>query len=99
MILSASLTDRAKVNESSLVCRFNFLWRALQSILRFEFRTARAHKYLSVSPIGFEDKNTFGVSAKNLPLGAVRGYVVIRNERPGSDELIFERFLLANGRV
>ena len=58
-----------KVNKGPLVCRFNFLWRALQSVVGFEVGTARAYKYLSVSPAGFEDKNAFWIGAKNLSLG------------------------------
>jgi hypothetical protein len=81
-----------KVNEGPLICRFDFFWRALQSVVGFEVGTTRAYKYLSVSPIGFQDKNAFRISAKNLSLGAVRGHVVVGDERPGSDELIFERF-------
>ena len=77
----------------------DLLGGALQSIFDFELWPVGTREYLRVSPIGLENENAFRIGAEELPRGAVRGHVVDRNERPGSDKLIFERFLLCDCRT
>ena len=75
--------------------RLVFLWSAFQAVVDFEVGTVRKHDDLSVLSIGGEDEDAFRIGTKELPLGAVRGDVVVGDNRPSPSELLFERLLLS----
>src|SRR5215471_9024092 len=72
---------------SNLLCR----WSAWGSVLG----TIATHKNVSVSAAGIEHENAFRIG--DLPLGAVQGRELLRDDRPSSNKLVFERPLLGHG--
>src|ERR1700676_4971700 len=95
----APLIDRpgAELGSGSLHHRLIFFRCALLAVVDFELGNIGSHVDLSVSSTGVEDQDAFRIGSIELPLGAVRGDVIIGDERPGSGELLLERLLLGKG--
>src|SRR5262249_6682921 len=73
-------------------------WRIQADIAAgLEFWSAGPALHESISPGGVENQDATRIGTKILPLGAVWGDDIGRDERPSADELVFEGLLLAEG--
>jgi hypothetical protein len=85
----------AKCSSGSVHRRSVFLWCAFQTVVDFEVGSVRMHDDLSLMSIGGEYENAFRIRTEELSLRAIRRHVVVGDNRPGSNQLFFERFLLS----
>src|ERR1043166_3579038 len=92
------LIDRPRADRGvgALERRLILFRRSLQPIVGLELGPVGAHLHLDVAPVAFEHDRAFGIGAKEMSLRPVRGRVLKRHERPCSDELRLQRFLLSD---
>jgi len=76
-------------------CRCVFFGRALETVVDFELGNDRVDDDLNGLPAGVKDEDAFRIRPEDLQLTAVRRRAVTRDNDPGSDKLLFERFCWA----
>ena len=94
-VLSASFTDQDP-NVAVVPCTAA-AFSSGHAIVGFEFGTIRTNDDLSERAAGIEDQHTRRIGAPYLVLAAVGSGIVGRDQNPGSDDLVLERFLLGGG--
>src|SRR5262245_43230019 len=95
------LIDRvsAGVRDRALHGRLVLVGSAGLAAVRGEFGNAGTNHQRGIAPVGVEDKETAWIGTAGFNLATVRESRDRGSERPASDELLLEGFLLADSAV